>query len=69
MPKGDGIAVEWFKSSFSNGNATCVEVRFDDDHVSVRDGKDPASAVLTFTRTEWAAFLRSTTAGEFTPKR
>jgi hypothetical protein len=42
---------------------------FDDDHVSVRDSKDPASAILTFTRTEWAAFVRSTTAGEFAPKR
>jgi uncharacterized protein DUF397 len=57
--------VEWFKSSFSNGSQTCVEVRFDDDHVSVRDSKDPTGAILTFTRTEWTAFLRGTAASEF----
>jgi hypothetical protein len=65
VPKGDGIAVEWFKSSFSNGNATCVEVRFDDDRVSVRDSKDQAGPILTFTRSEWTAILHSTAAGEF----
>jgi hypothetical protein len=57
--------VEWFKSSFSNGNATCVEVRFGDDHVSVRDSKDPAGPILTFTSREWTAFLRGAAAGEF----
>jgi len=57
--------VEWFKSSFSNGGQACVEVRFDGDHVSVRDSKDPNGPILTFTRTEWTAFLHGTTAGEF----
>jgi hypothetical protein len=57
--------VEWFKSSFSNGNATCVEVRFDDDHVAVRDSKDPAGPILTFPRGEWTAFLHGAAAGEF----
>jgi hypothetical protein len=64
-PKGDSIAVEWFKSSFSNGSQTCVEVRLDEDHVSVRDSKDPAGPILTFTRGEWTAFLHSAAAGEF----
>jgi hypothetical protein len=57
---------EWFTGGFGK---TCVEVRFDDDHVSVRDSEDPAGAILTFTRTEWAAFLRSTATGEFAPER
>jgi hypothetical protein len=65
MPKGDAIAVEWFKSSFSNGSQTCVEVRFDDDRVSVRDSKDQAGPILTFTRSEWTAFVYGTAAGEF----
>lgn len=64
-PKGDSIAVEWFKSSFSNGSQTCVEVRFDSDQVSVRDSKDPAGPILTVTPTEWTAFLRGAAAGEF----
>lgn len=57
--------MEWFKSSFSNGNATCVEVRFDDDRVSVRDSKDPAGPILTFPRGEWTAFLHGAAEGEF----
>lgn len=57
--------MEWFKSSFSNGSQTCVEVRFDGDHVSVRDSKDPAGPILTFTRSEWTAFLHGAAAGEF----
>jgi hypothetical protein len=57
--------VEWFKSSFSNGSQTCVEVRFEADHVSIRDSKDQTGPILTFTRSEWTAFLRGTAAGEF----
>jgi hypothetical protein len=57
--------VEWFKSSFSNGSQTCVEVRFDSDHVAVRDSKDPAGPILTFPRGEWTAFLHGAAAGEF----
>lgn len=57
--------VDRLKGSFSYGGRACGEVRFDDDHVSVRDSKHPAGPILTFTHTEWTAFLHSTTAGEF----
>lgn len=51
----------WFKSSFSNGSGTCVEVRFHDDLVSVRDSKDrrPDQPTITITANEWRRFLDS----------
>jgi hypothetical protein len=60
----------WRKSSYSgNGGSDCVEVADNlvAEHgiVLVRDSKDPAGPVLTFTRTEWTAFLHGTAAGEF----
>ena len=48
----------WFKSSYSNAAATCVEVRFAEDAVLVRDSKNRAHGpILAVTITEWAAFL------------
>lgn len=66
MTGGGGGSGNWRKSSFSN-NGGCVQVRFTPDtEVHVRDSKLGAdSAVLTFTRLEWAAFLDGVRAGEF----
>jgi hypothetical protein len=36
-----------------------------DGGAAVRDSKDPASPVLTFTAQEWVAFVRGVKAGEF----
>lgn len=55
----------WFKSSFSNNANQCVEVRFDDQHVSIRDSKflrDSANKaarepIITITAAEWAVLL------------
>lgn len=48
----------WFKSSYSNAAATCVEVRFAGDAVLVRDSKNrPHGPTLAVTTTEWAVFL------------
>ena len=53
----------WFKSSFSGSN-NCVLIRHGDD-VWLRDSKDSAGPVLSFTRAEWTAFLQGVRAGEF----
>lgn len=54
------------KSSFSGGSDQCVEVAVDESGLRrVRDSKDPAGAVLTFTPGEWAAFAAGMRAGEF----
>ncbi|MDQ3576909.1 MAG: DUF397 domain-containing protein [Actinomycetota bacterium] len=55
----------WFKSSFSNNANQCVEVRFDDQYVSIRDSKylrDSANKaarepIITITATEWTILL------------
>lgn len=54
----------WMKSSFSNA-IECVEVGKDDERVLVRDSKDPDGARLSFTPSEWSAFLAGAKAGEF----
>ncbi|WP_329007473.1 DUF397 domain-containing protein [Micromonospora rifamycinica] len=47
----------WFKSSRSSDNAACVEVRFVDRAVDVRDTKDRSGPVLAFDGRSWASFL------------
>lgn len=59
--------VTWIKSSYSSGDGQCVEVAALATEVAVRDSKDKAGPVLTFTRRSWATFLARTTAGDPTP--
>lgn len=48
----------WFKSSFSANNSSCVEVRFDDEVVRIRDTKDHGQGpIITVTTGGWMAFL------------
>jgi len=51
----------WRKSTHSGGNmGDCVEVATNlPGIVAVRDSKNPDGPVLTFTRDEWRAFLKS----------
>jgi hypothetical protein len=46
----------WRTSSKSAG-ANCVEVALHNDHVHVRDSKDPNGPMLTVDRTAWRAFI------------
>jgi hypothetical protein len=55
----------WFKSSFSDDNQGCVQVRFTADEAQVRDSKDVTGPVLVFNRGEWEAFLLGAFNGEF----
>jgi hypothetical protein len=48
----------WRKSSYSNGQANCVEVaRNMPGIVAVRDSKDPRGEILRVSREEWRAFI------------
>ncbi|PPK67460.1 DUF397 domain-containing protein [Actinokineospora auranticolor] len=53
---GNCVEVEWRKSSFSGDNGNCVEVSYADS-IAVRDSKQPAAGILTFTPAAWATFL------------
>jgi len=54
----------WKKSSFSD-SAGCVEIAREGSLTLVRDSKDPAGPILSFTPHEWIAFLSGVRAGEF----
>lgn len=50
------MSTAWRKSSRSGANYGCVETARIAEHIGVRDSKNPGGPVLSFTRTEWAAF-------------
>lgn len=57
----------WRKSSYSNGSGgDCVELaNLDSGHCAVRDSKDPAGPVLTFTPAHWSAFTSAVRSSDF----
>ncbi len=55
----------WWKSTFSNSQAACVEVAEIGGTRAVRDSKDPDGGHLTFTVAQWAAFTAGIRAGQF----
>ncbi|GGQ79051.1 DUF397 domain-containing protein [Couchioplanes azureus] len=64
MGRPDFTAARWRKSNVS-WDTNCVEVAFADGFIGVRDSKNPAGPVLTFTQGEWTAFLAGVKAEEF----
>jgi hypothetical protein len=64
MAELNGTAPVWRKSTASQ-NGDCVEVAFSGGSVLVRDSKDAQSPVLSFTSSEWVAFLAGARNGEF----
>jgi hypothetical protein len=60
----------WRKSSYSNGQANCVEtavVGRDSRLVAVRDSKAPVGQVLTFRPSAWQRFTTRVQAATETP--
>jgi len=54
----------WHKSSFS-GSGGCVEVLITERSIAVRHSKAPDAEQLTFTPTEWEAFIDGVRDGQF----
>lgn len=57
-------AIEWQKSSFSNGQEQCVEIAEHAGGILMRESDDP-SAVAATSREKFAAFIQGVKAGEF----
>ncbi len=55
----------WFKSTYSNGQAACVEVAHVETGVATRDSKDPTGPALLFNANAWTSFIREVASGEF----
>ena len=58
----------WRKSTRSNVNGACVEVRRLASTVQVRDTKDRRGPVLSFSTDEWQRFVVGVHTGEFDRK-
>lgn len=56
---------QWFTSSFTGHEPSCVEVYFNGETVKVRDTKDRDGGTLEFTRKEWTAFVSGVRCDEF----
>jgi hypothetical protein len=55
----------WRKSTASQPAGNCLEVAIGVDAVRIRHSEDRSGAVLSFTHTEWRAFLDGARNGEF----
>ena len=61
-----GSGSNWTKSSLSYANGNCVEVAsLPGGQIGVRNSRNSAGPVLTFTSDEWRAFLGGVRNGEF----
>ena len=66
MTGSESAPIAWRKSSTSQGTGgDCVEVAFAEESVLVRHSRDPGGSILSFTQSEWRAFLTGTRDGEF----
>ncbi|WP_405826400.1 DUF397 domain-containing protein [Streptomyces sp. NBC_01390] len=60
------LPVTWWKSSFSDSAAQCVECGIVDDlTIAVRDSKTPHGPALLFTRYQLTGFVSAVAAGRF----
>jgi hypothetical protein len=62
MSRNDLSNARWHKSSYSDGQANCVEVAAA-GRVAVRDSKSPDETTLTLTPDAWRLFIERLTAG------
>ncbi|MBB6118369.1 DUF397 domain-containing protein [Nocardiopsis algeriensis] len=55
---------EWRKSSYSQGETSCVEVKEGSHSVLVRDTQNRDLGHLSFNASEWASFVRDLKGGD-----
>jgi hypothetical protein len=59
--------IVWRKSMASGSTGDCVEVAFTDESVLMRNSHNPLGPQLSFSYSEWTAFLTGVRRGEFDP--
>ncbi|MER5970603.1 DUF397 domain-containing protein [Streptomyces sp. NPDC002055] len=64
IPNASTTGYDWFKSSYSSGDNTCVECANVPGVVPVRDSKDPHGPALVFTGEGWSSFIAAVKTGE-----
>jgi len=55
----------WRKSLASGTGGDCVEVAFTGESVLLRNSREPQGPLLSFSHSEWIAFLAGVRDGEF----
>ncbi len=65
MADSERADIAWRKSTVSQGSGDCVEIAFTRETVFVRSSRDPGGPRLSFSYSEWAAFLDGARCGEF----
>ena len=65
MADSERADIAWQKSTVSGGNGDCVEIAFTPEAVFVRNSRDPQGPRLSFSYSEWGAFLEGAQHGEF----
>ncbi|KAA2254842.1 DUF397 domain-containing protein [Solihabitans fulvus] len=56
---------EWFVPRQSPNGNTCVETKFTDDAVYVRNNLRPEAGTAVFTHDEWSAFVLGVKDGDY----
>ena len=54
-----------WRTSTASGTSNCVEVSFTGEFVLMRHSRNPHGPMLSFSRSEWEAFLTGVRDGEF----
>jgi hypothetical protein len=65
VAESDRDKIIWRKSEKSGGGGDCVEVAQWGDSILVRNSHDPSGPVLSFSRSQWEAFLEGARGGTF----
>ncbi|MGH3871223.1 MAG: DUF397 domain-containing protein [Pseudonocardiaceae bacterium] len=56
---------QWFLPGRSDNGATCVQTRFTDDAVYVRNNLRPDAGTAVFDHAEWAVFVAGVKDGDY----
>jgi hypothetical protein len=59
------VNTDWIKASASGQGGNCIEMRRQADRIEVRDSKEPQGPVLTFTPSEFSAWVDGAKKAEF----